>query len=332
MKRSIILVICLLVVLSVPSLALYPNSGPLSEGQILSDTLKQGKMSIGANIEYFSAADTISWASGDPEWKPINDDEFSPLVSFTCMVVPLRFAYGLSDNVSARITVPYVSTNITFVDGFLPDGENVAGSGIGDTRIEVLWQALNESSGGFDLGLNLGAKLATASTIPVTFDDGTGQADYLVVGTGANDVTLSAILKKTLGAMVGKASLTFVKAGTQNVQIEASGAFLPLYPGDHMLYSVAGEYQLQMFTVGAELWGMSLGKTSIPVSTGATMDNSEVSALYIAPYASFNVTKDLSIKGVVEVPLSQQATYNYCDMGGWGFKGMNLMVGATLNI
>ncbi|MCX5726746.1 MAG: hypothetical protein NT030_06195, partial [Candidatus Saganbacteria bacterium] len=170
-------------------------------GNIMSDPLAAGKMDFSQRIDSSIASETLDMGGSAPKWAPIDAH-----YSFTNLVLPMMFAFGLTDNISFRTTIPYVSTNMTN-----PYGGTLNGTGLGDIRSEVLFGLLKESAVVPSIAVNLGIKFPTGKFRDLAHITGIdfGGTDYywypeLPTGTGGTDYSLSFILGKKLGPVNGK--------------------------------------------------------------------------------------------------------------------------------
>jgi|GEM_PF-5127443 len=328
MKKVFTLVIsCLVFALAAgPVSAAYVYTGLLTEDLIMSEPLARGQMDFSGGIQYFTASEISSIiASGpgtDPKWEPLGDVDVTTL---TQMVIPLVFAYGITDDIAVRVTAPYVSYNQAFEES--SGMEDVIGSGIGDLRIEGLYRIIREDENMPSITGNLGIKFATGTYdkdfISVAFDEPW-------IGTGANDVILSAIVAKQLGPVVGKVLLGYVL--TDAVFYDGpSSTTVVISPAERTVYSVACIYPMDsQLEFGGEIWGMAGGKDTFTISGySMTIPDSEISAIFLSPYVAFKPMEELEIRGRIEVPLSQQPTYSLSDGMQNGIKGTNISVGGT---
>lgn len=323
MKKALLIACVLSLVVSPVSFAAPPiphptvlhSTGAISDGSIMSQPLPAGKMCLSGNIEYYSPTELVDSSSGDPEWASLSDMSID---SISSMVIPIRFGYGITDNLSVRATLPYVSLSLK------GDIGDVSGSGIGDARLEGVYQFMNETDNMPSLAGNLSIKLATGKYKDLKDDE-------IAIGTGGTDVIASVFASKKMGPVVGKAMLGYEVTGKMT---DFSDSLWEFDPSDPVLLSLSCLYPVSAdLEIGGELWGSFLGPDIATLGSDSNVvENSNGTVMWLSPWVSYKVSPAVSVKGVIDYPISVQATNSFVNGGENQTKGLNLNVGVSWTI
>ena len=307
----------------------FHGTGYISDNLIMSEPLPAGGMSFSGNIEYYSPSNIVSadnfFGSDDPEWSTLGD---AGIDSVSLIVIPLRFAYGITSDISVRAMIPYISATVT-----PSDNDAVSGSGIGDARIEGLYRFMKESEGMPSISGNLGVKLATG-----THDyDKLLSDQVLATGTGGTDIYASVIFGKKLGPVEGKALLGYELTGKITDIYGTTGstwADMDLDPSDPILFSLSVLYPATPdLEIGGELYGSSGGEDiASKGSESMVHSNSNGTLIWLSPYLSYRISPASSIRGVIDYPISVAATKSLVNGGENQTKGFNIIVGMDWTI
>ncbi|MCX5726745.1 MAG: transporter [Candidatus Saganbacteria bacterium] len=295
MKKLFILFILCVVLFSLCQISFASS---YLDGTIMSDPLGAGKMDISGKIDCFIGSEVVNLFIDEPEWALLSDALIS---SVTSLVIPLKFAYGVTDALSLRATLPYVSSSVN------SNGSPINGSGIGDARLEGLYRFVKESGGMPSIAANLGIKFATGKYKGL-------EANELPVGTGGTDYYLSFIFGKKLGPVNGKALLGYAVMGRIDTWIGTPSppeAFVD--PAEQLLFSLSLAYPVnESFEIGGELWGNSCGQEIIRTTGNEQgLPYSQRLQAYLSPYIAFMPSPGLSLRAAIDYPLSVPAVREY---------------------
>jgi len=317
MNRS--LIVALLVILAFASSAsavnLYRNVshavGYLSEDLIMSEPLPQGKACLSGNIEYYMPSDVMINVS-HPKWESLNDGGVDA-VSLT--VIPIKVAYGITDALSVRLTIPYIS------ESYKPELYDASSAtGIGDARLEGIYLFMKETESFPSIAGSLGIKLATGKYKDLKDTE-------LALGTGGTDIYASAIFGKKLGPVNGKALIGYMLTGRM---VDYLGSGLTIDPADPIIFSVACIYPATAdINIGGELWGRSGGKDLWTNGDSIMVEDSEGTVIWLSPFVNYQVSPALGLRGVIDYPLSVPATNSMLGGGENLMKGLNITIGAN---
>ncbi len=309
-KVSILALLVMLAIVSAsPAFSDYFSKSYLANDLILSDNLNKGEIDLSAKAEYLTIAE-IYIDNSDIMLEPLTKTGIS---SFTFLVVPLRFSVGLTDNLTARLTAPFVK-----IEESIRDDGAFTGYGLGDSKLEFLYMFTKESADLPGIALNIGATMPKGTNINSL---GMNEFPY---GTGATDVYVSGILAKKIGEidskfLVGYASRGKIKWGTTNID-----------PGDAIMLSAAGSGMMNKdLEVGAEISGFFTGEDNVD-SAGldtTTQDKSPVTEIRVSPYITQKVGEGMHVKYLVEVPVTTRASLSPSDLILHEMRGVNVSIG-----
>ncbi|MCX5726744.1 MAG: hypothetical protein NT030_06185 [Candidatus Saganbacteria bacterium] len=290
------------------------------DGTIMSDPLGAGKMDISGKIDCFIGSDIVNPFAPKPKWYPLGD---AGLDSVTRLDVPLKFAYGVTNYFSVRVTVPYV-LNSASGSGV----GNFHGNGLGDIRLEGLFRFSSETVSMPSIAANFGIKFATGK-----YEYGDLLYKELPVGTGGTDYALSFIFGKKLGPFNGNALLGYCALGrVVNPPTLSSPPDFYVDPAGQLLYSLACAYKInESFEFGGELWGNSCGP-EIFRQDGVferPTPYSEKTQIYLSPYLTFMPSPGVSLRAAIDYPLSVQAAWQFADWMSW-YKGTTVSVSGSI--
>jgi hypothetical protein len=315
-RSSLILMILLVLTLNVPAYCTYLQTAYIANDSILTKQVGQGKTLLSADFAYMSADQTADYDSVTDEWikwKGMKN------IYYVMQVVPIRLAYGLSDNLSLRVTVPWVHHIMREFSGTY-----MMGYGIGDIKFEALYSIINESDKSPSFAVNTGLKTSSGRSFSQR------DPNEMPVGTGNVDMSLSGIWEKTNGNMALKGLAGYVL----RFPVIASGVLYK--PADNIILSCAGELiASEQLRYGAELWARLIpGKDYMKQGdNGSMVDDTDVSLLSITPYINYEYNKDVSLKGSLEVPLAGKASSSMADIYPERiFRGVNMTVGVAWKI
>ena len=317
MKRSLICLLSALLVLCfvTPSFSVNMFTGYFSNDSIMTSLLQKGDRSISVNVESFSATE---FYTGSHRWASIPSNGIK---AYGWLEIPVRFSLGVMDNLSLRLTVPYISRNSGYYAGGFGDwGYN--NQGLGDIRLEGLYQFVKESGSSPSIALNVGVKAASAQNAA------NSTVHQMALGTGSTDILISGIFKKDFGSYTGKGLIGYVFTGS----VDYGNGFVDK-PGDAIICSAACERPINPdMSIGGELWGYFAPKDNYKnTSSGDSgiADGTDVSDITLSPYVNYQLNKDVKLRGSIEIPIINVGTYSVANMELWGYKGVNITFGAT---
>lgn len=314
MKKALVFVV-FFSMFALPSMAiLSPSISFLSDDQIMSTVLPQGKVDISAKIEYWNPNEEYL-GNTDLIMEPIASNH----LNLTAIDVPLRVSYGLTDNVSLRLSAQFVKYSHIWSDVAPYDYE---GYGLGDSKIEVLYQLREETANDPSIAVNLGADILTGVNyinMPKNNSDTT-----LPTGLYAPSYYLSGIFGKKYGAWDGKAMIGYIMPGPDKY---GSHAWIP---ANELIYSIC------MSTVagggieyGGELSGMFAGENidDYPGSDTTTQGRTPITKVSVTPFIIYRQSDSLSYKAGIEIPLAMRGTTSSADLDMYMYRGVGLAIG-----
>lgn len=303
---------CFILLLVSPAYAVYSHEGPVSNDFIMSMPLQRSQIQLSAQMEYANFAEIYA-GNTDMQMEPITKS----LSRATLMVVPFKAAYGVTDDLSLRLTAPFVSFD--FVSKKPPLTQ---GYGLGDIRIEGVYGLMKETADNPSAAVNVCVKAASGTAF-----DNRG-LNEMPVGSGSTDWMITGIFGKKLGPIDGKASIGLDFQGDYAV----SGT--DVTPGTLLTLSLAGIYPLGDFQYGAELWG-DLGPAltlSKPGSSG-WLEDSEWTSINISTFVCYKASPDMMLKAALDVPIGTKATVDdMSDISTRAFRGVNVTLGGSWTI
>jgi hypothetical protein len=313
--KKLFLVLALSVLFISPSMAIItPSISFLSADQIMSNVLPQGKVDISAKLEYWNANEEYL-GNTDLVMEPIAKNH----LKVYALDVPVRVSYGLTDNLSLRLSAQFVQETHVWAD-YTP--HVYQGYGLGDSKIEMLYQFTKETAGIPSIALNLGADILSGVNyinMPKASSD-----TSLPTGLFAPNYYISGIFGKKLGAWDGKAMIGYILAGADKY-------------GSH-IWQVANKiiYSICMSTstgggieYGAELSGMFGGENidDYPGSDVTIQTETTITKISVTPFVTFRQSDNLSYKACVEVPLSMKATTSSANLDLYQYRGLSISLG-----
>jgi hypothetical protein len=311
MKRLVVvLVLCAaLVSVSVPSFAVYFREGYFSNDFIMSKNLSKSQIDLSAQLEYTNLTEIYVNNTGGifvPAQQVFKQN--------TLTVVPLKMAYGITNDLSVRITLPLISWQY-----YMFDHPAINGYGLGDIRMEGLYNISKENGNMPSVAVNAGVKAASGKNWDLT-----GKNEY-PTGTGSTDLWISGIFTKKLWGLDGKGLVGYYFSGTNPLR---GNNFLP---GTELLCSASLSCSKGQFEYGGELWGSFAGPTKLIVP-GAHPDemveNSETSVITFSPYVNYKMSDSFLLKAVVDIPFEMPAPTG----GSATFLSLDIMRGYTFTI
>jgi len=288
-----------------------------SDGSILTDLLDQGEFKTDVDVSYSSASDFLDMGvlspTAEAKWIPLSDAGQS---SFTMTNVPLRMDYGVNENFSARVSLPYTS-----LSSKSKTGSTSSSSGLGNLEVEGLYAILKENEASPSFSTLVKIKLGAGKMYS---ELSTNEAP---IGTRSTDITLAGVLAKKSGASTWKFLLGYTHSMPYKENM--SGGSYPAFDidlTDQIIYSLALSYPFDnQLTVAGELWGaVSLDKevwsqTVAGNTYKAEFQNSSRGQLVFSPYLSYNLNENFSVKGAADLIVWKPAavTVNFLDMAKW---------------
>ena len=312
-KLSVLFASCLvLFLLASSSYAVYSHEGPVSNDFVLSAPLQRSQVQLSAQMQYANFAEIYA-GNTDMQMEPIT----KVLSRATLLVIPFKASYGVTDNMSLRLTAPFVSFD--FVGRKPPFRQ---GYGLGDIRIEGVYGILKETADNPSAAVNVCVKAASGTDF-----DNRG-VNEMPVGSGSTDWMITGIFGKELGPIDGKASIGLDFQGDYSV----NGTNVT--PGTLLTFSLAGIYPSGDLQYGAELWG-DFGPAltySRPGDRGWLKD-SEWTSINISPFVCYRASPDMMLKAAIDVPVGTKATSDdSSDVMTRAFRGVNVTIGGSWTI
>lgn len=309
MKKNVLLSLIALFLLTVPSFSAYLQTSYIANDSIMTKQVGLGKTMLSANFEIMSA-DQIGTINS---WIKAQD------VNFVMQVVPVRLAYGLSDNITFRVTVPWVHDILSQYSG-----GTIMGIGIGDIKVEALYTVAKETDTKPSFAINAGMKTASGTSLVQK------KNNEMPTGTGNVDLSLSGIWQKTSGSVTLKGLAGYVL----RAPLITSGTLYK--PADNILLSCVAEIRSsEKLKYGAELWARLVpGQDYMKQGDSESMiEQSDVSTLSIAPYICYEYNKDVSLRGLLDVPLAGKVSASMVDIyPDTIFRGVNVSLGVSWTI
>jgi uncharacterized membrane protein YqaE (UPF0057 family) len=316
-KSAFVLVVCLaLVSVSVPSFAVYLREGYFSNDFIMSKNLSKSQVDLSAQIEYTDIS-AIYNSNTDGMFDPVH----SAFKQTTLTVVPLKAAYGITDDLSVRITFPLVSWRY-----LLNSGAARGDYGLGDIRLEGLYNIAKENGNMPSIAVNVGVKAASGKNW-----NWLGKNEYPPIGTGSTDLWISGIFTKNLWGLDGKALVGYYFPGVNPSPI------FNFLPGTELLCSASLGCAKGQLEYGGEIWGAFAGPImAISPVTGPNqmIEDSEISKLFFSPYVNYKMSDSLLLKAVADIPFGTPASKGLTPtflMLDW-MRGATYTIGATWTI
>jgi len=319
MKKILFLIISsILVVYSSPALASWGYSAPVGDNAVMTDPLEAGQAIFSADVENFWVTEIIDmsvppWLRA--EWAPLGDANIDSIYGW---MVPVRVGYGVTNDLSVRLTAPLMSLNMKADSGDQYD------SGAGDLIVEALYQVMKESAAMPAILVNMGVRLPTGRRYKSSFID---YAEFSM-GTGANELLFSGILKKKLGPVNGKAVLTYNRP---DPVVYDDG--ITLVSKEKWIYSFSLVYPTGLVDVGGEIWAINAGPElwkDFPGYGNVVFESSSISAMYGSLFAVLQASPTLAFRGAMHFPLSQQPSWSQSDAGFNMLRGGKVSFGAEL--
>ncbi len=279
-------------------------------------------MDISAKAEYWSAYE-LYLDNTDCVMEPLYRDRIS---SFNIFSVPLRVSYGLTDDLSLRFSAQFFQIDEVFF-GYARNHQY--GYGLGDSKIELLYQFVKESAEGPSIAVNAGADVLTGinyMNLPKADSDTT-----LATGTYAPNYYLSAIFGKKMDAWNGKAMIGYIVT-----PIDRRSSSTTIDPADQIICSLlmstaAGDAVEYGGEISAKFSGEDNRDEKFWIDT-FDQDHSPVTRISLSPFIIYRQSEALSWKGVLEVPLATKGTTSWADFGLNRERGINLSIGGELLI
>lgn len=301
MKKQVVFAMFALLLLSVPSFSAYLQTAYLSNDLIMSQQPGKGNMLLSLKYENTNANE-VGYSTGNQLIWVRRNNYYSIFNVYT-----LRGAYGISDDLAVRLSVPYVH-NV-----FNAKGNGVdMGIGVGDIKVEALYSIAQK------LSLNAGIKTSSGKRIGET------EANQLAVGTGGVEISLSLISEKEMNGIILKGLAGYVL----RCPILAGNLY---DPADNVIISCAAEMPAtDEINYGAEIWArLIIGRDyQRSASDDGLVDNSDNSSISISPYITFKLSDDMMIKGVVDIPVAGSPNAGLGDIYPMSyFRGLNISVG-----
>ena len=330
--KKFLTVLALGLILASPSLAIVsPSISFLSGDQIMSQVLPQGKINVSANLEYWNpneitgAMIPISGTAYDDTttMMPIAADQLTS----TLVNIPIRVSYGLTDNISLRFSTQYIKISDTWTNGAPYYYE---GSGLGDSKIEMLYLAAKETADMPSAAVNIGADILSgksANSLPNNKSD-----TSLPTGLNTARYYLSGIFGKTFGAWDAKAMLGGIWEST-----DTFGSNDRIYAPE-VICSVCMATTAGAWGYGGELSGLFAGENiddyvpSAPTSVTDRQDLTPISKISVTPFVSYKMSDNLTYKANIELPLATKGNNSAADMTLYSFKGPNVSIGVDWTI
>jgi hypothetical protein len=314
-KLSILFMSCfVLFFLASSSHANYFREGPVSSDFLMTEPVPAQKLQMSAQVEYVDYSEVyIDNSQGMAE--PLN----KVIKRATLTVIPLRAAYGVTDNLSVRLTVPFIHFHYE-----MKTPPVVAGYGIGDYRLEGLYSILKESDSNPSAAVDFCIK-------PASGTDWTHRGLHeWAIGSGATDWMIAGVFGKKIGPIGGKAVLGFNFRGATQL------GDLHIVPGTEFICSLAGVYPSGDYEFGAEVWG-NFAPSPIKIYTDGTPDemleNAELVVINISPFVRYRASSDVTFKAAIDIPVGtkmpiDEMSDNFLRV----FRGVNVTLGGSWTI
>jgi len=316
--KKLLVVFALSLFITAPSMAIVsPSISFLSADQIMSKVLPQGKIDVSAKIEYWNPNEEYL-GNTDLFMEPIANDH----LTFTVLSIPLRISYGVTDNMSLRFSTQYVKYSMVETD---ISPSNWEGSGLGDSKIEMLYQVAKETANNPSIAVNVGADILSGVNyieLPKNASD-----TSLATGTYAPRYYLSGIFGKKYGVWDGMAMIGYIMQDADRFGRDA------WIPANEIIYSVCMSTTAGGgLKYGGELSGIFAGE-NINDYTGLT-DNTvqgrtPITKVSVTPFVTYQQSEDISYKACLEIPLSMRGTTSSTNMDMYRYRGINISLGVN---
>jgi hypothetical protein len=279
--------------------------------------IASGKMSFSMGIEYFTATESLKHnLPNKPEWAPLKDCDVD---STTSLAIPFKFAYGVTNDLSVRVTIPFVTNTMmgTWAGNF-------SGSGIGDAWLEAFYRFMDEGDAAPSVAADLNIKFANGKYRTIVSDE-------FPLGTGGGDVYFSAIFGKKLGPVNGKALLVYALMG--KIDTPLLGHVI-IEPASQILFSLDCAYPIgKGLELGGELWGNSYGEEKLAQGGNTlTVDYSGRTQIFLSPYISFMPSPALTLRAAIDYPVSVPPAWDFVNYPLSLYKGITLSISASYSI
>lgn len=294
-------------------------AGLLADKTLLDSTLRADKWQIDGQVSYSLATETLTGTPGNMKWISISD---AGIDYFTYLNIPIKISYGLAENFSVRLVLPFASFN-----GKSKTGPKSSASGLGNVEIEGLYSFLNESVNRPALSALLNIKGGTGKKLADL------AADEGYVGSRSTDITLGLVAMKSMAAFKTKLFLGYLMTTPYKEKTSSTSPDMDVNLTDQMLYALGGYLPLTTeWTLGGELWGaVSLGKEQWSLG-GVTADinNSNRDYLMLTPSIYYTISDKMQIRGSADFVLSKSmaTTVSIWDL----LKFTTYSVGASFNL
>jgi hypothetical protein len=296
------------------SYADYFREGPVSNGFLMTEPVPAHKVQLSAQVEYVDYSEVFT-GNSDGMAEPLN--KLAKRATLT--VIPLRAAYGVTDNLSVRLTVPFI--HFHFERKTTPVE---AGYGIGDYRLEGLYSILKETDSNPSAAVDLCVKPASAT------DWVHRGLNEFPIGSGATDWMIAGIFGKKIGPIGGKAVLGFNFRGATQFGDDR------IIPGTEFMCSLAGVYPSGDYEFGAEVWGNFAANPKIIYSdqtVDAMLEKSELIVINISPFVRYRASSDVTFKAAVDIPVGTKMPFDdVSDNSLRVFRGVNVTLGGSWTI
>jgi hypothetical protein len=314
-KLSLLFVFCSVLFFFVSSsYADYFRDGPVSNGFLMTAPVPAHKIQLSAQVEYVDYSEVYAGNTAGMA-EPLRDVADRAMLT----VIPLKAAYGVTDNLSIRLTVPLIDFHFESKN---PPAKN--GYGIGDLRLEGLYSVLKETDSNPSAAVDLCVKPASATDWIHR-----GLNEY-PIGSGATDWMITGIFGKKIGPIGGTAVLGFNFRGATQFGKNY------IVPGTEFICSVAGVYPAGDYDLGAELWGSFSPDSKIiyaAQTADAMLENSELIVIDISPFVRYKASPDLTLKAAVDIPVgTKMPVDDVSDNSLRVFRGVNVTLGGSWTI
>jgi hypothetical protein len=213
------------------------------------------------------------------------DGDRTPLTAvrdFSALTLHTRVRYGLRDDVTVFVDIPWVSKRATTNDGGKLDND-----GLGDLLVLVKGKYYDNKAERSRRAWALALKLDTG--------DVEGLPPALATGSGTTDITVSHLWEKGMGDATYYAGVGYTNTGSRSD--------LHRNPGDVLFANLAGEHKLggSPWNLVWELNGRYEGNTTgAAATTGATTVSLSPGLQYVRPGKQ---GKLLQLEAGVQVPV-----------------------------
>lgn len=231
-----------------------------------------GDLSVGLDVNMSSANDSFD-ADGEKTGavNGIDGGEASG------MVVNVGVDYGVMDNLSVHLNLPYVSNSFSADVGGTTvesDGAGLGDVSMGATYTHGMW------NGGLDVKLGTGTDFAAAAA------DGD-----LGTGSGSMDIGVGGGLSTEVAGCAVDVSLGYWITGA--VTVDVGGTDVETNSGDAITFSVGGTYAIgDNLSVGLAVDGYSAGDSAVD---GTTTDDTGSMIVALTPSVNYSVNESINV-------------------------------------